>query len=58
MKKVSWNDLHNLTSSEIKKKYKINDSQLEMGTRRHLDGANTQERRQFYETVYSSKWKR
>ena len=52
MKKVTWNDLHEANQEELKKTYKINSRQLEMQVRRHWDGANAQERRQLYETVF------
>ncbi len=54
-KKISWYDLHNLHSSELKNKYKINDKQLEQGMRKHMDGANSQEQRKFYGDVWDSK---
>lgn len=55
--KVTWNDLHNATQHELKKTYKLSDRQFEQQVRSHMDGANTQERRKFYETVYSNKGK-
>lgn len=55
MKKISWYDMHNMHSSEIKKKYKINDRQMEQGVRRHMDGANASERRELYGQVWNSK---
>lgn len=55
MKKISWYDMQNLHSSEIKKKYKINDRQMENGVRRHMDGANSTERRELYGQVWDSK---
>jgi hypothetical protein len=57
MSKVTWNDLHNATQSELKKTYKLNDRQLETQVRKHMDGANSHQRRDFYETVYSKKGK-
>ena len=58
MTKVTWGDLHNATQQELKKTYKLNDRQLEQQVRRHMDGANAVERRKFYETVYSNKFKK
>lgn len=55
MKKLTWNDMHNLTHKEMKKKYKLDDKGLEHSVRRHLDGANTQERRTLYEEVWNHK---
>ena len=55
MKKVTWNDLHTATQQELKATYKLNDRQLERQVRRHLDGANQKERREFYEVVYSKR---
>jgi|HubBroStandDraft_2_1064218.scaffolds.fasta_scaffold00250_24 hypothetical protein len=54
-KKITWYELHNYHSSELKKKYKINDNQLEQSMRTHMDGANAQERRKFYGDVWDSK---
>lgn len=54
-KKVTWNDLHSATFQEIKKTYKLNDRQLEVSVRNHMDGANHQERREFYQTVWDKK---
>ncbi len=58
MSKPTWQDLHNATSAELKKTYKLTDRQLEKSVRDHAYGANTDQRRAFYETVYSSKSKR
>lgn len=55
MSKVTWNDLKNATPAELKKTYKLNDTQLEHQVRKHMDGANHTERRQLYETVWSNK---
>ncbi|HWW39320.1 hypothetical protein [Pedobacter sp.] len=55
MKKVTWNDLHNATFKELKKTYKLSDRQLENAVRGHMDGANTQERRDLYKTVWDKK---
>lgn len=56
--KISWNDLHEKTFSEIKKAYKLTDRQLEQGVRKHLDGANAQERSKMYEKVWTPEQKR
>lgn len=55
MKKVTWNDLHEATFRELKKTYKLSDMQLEQSVRRHMDGANPQERRDLYKTVWDKK---
>lgn len=55
MSKVQWNDLSSATPAELKKTYKLNDRQLEQHIRKHMDGANTVERRKLYETVYNNK---
>ena len=55
MKKVTWNDLHSATFKELKAKYKLNNTQLENQVRSHLDGANANERRELYKTVYDKK---
>ncbi len=57
MSKVSWYDMQNMTSKELKKKYKTNDLGLERRVRTHLDGATAAERRDVYETVWSNKGK-
>ncbi|CEG60951.1 hypothetical protein [Legionella micdadei] len=55
MSKVTWQDLHNATFKELKKTYKLNDRQLENAVRNHMDGANPEERRNLYETVWAKK---
>ena len=57
MSKITWNDMHSATFKELKKTYKMTDRQIEMGVRKHLDGASTAERNKMYETVYSNKGK-
>ena len=54
-KKITWGDLHNATFNELKKTYKLNDMQLEQNVRRHMDGANPQERRDLYKAVWDKK---
>ena len=53
MSKVTWNDLHNASQSDLKKTYKLNNKELEKQVRKHLDGANTVERRNLYQQFYS-----
>ena len=55
MSKVTWNDLHNATFKELKKTYKLNDRQLENQVRKHMDGANNEQRRGLYQTVWTQK---
>lgn len=55
MSKISWNDMQSATTKELKKTYKLNDRQLEVQVRRHLDGANAKERREAYQNFYSKK---
>jgi hypothetical protein len=57
MSKITWNDMHSATFKELKKTYKMTDRQIEIGVRKHLDGASTTERNKMYETVYSNKGK-
>lgn len=57
MSKVTYNDIMQGTQQELKKTYKLNDRQLEVAVRKHMDGANHNERREFYESVYNSKRK-
>lgn len=54
-KKVTWNDLHSATFGELKKTYKLNDKQLETQVRYHMDGANSNDRRNLYKTVWDKK---
>lgn len=54
-KKVTWNDLREASQQELKKTYKLSDRQLERQVRRHMDGANSAERRGLYETVYGKR---
>lgn len=54
-KRVSWNDLTQGNFRDIKRVYKLDDRQLENAVRRHMDGANPQERRNLYETVWNRK---
>lgn len=56
--KITWGDIHNATFSELKKTYKLSDRQLEMGVRRHLDGASSEQRREVYKTVWTPEHKR
>ena len=51
--KVTWNDLHSATFRELKKTYRLTDQQLEHQVRSHLDGANAEERRIMYGTVWN-----
>lgn len=51
--KITWGDLQNATVQELKKTYKLNDRQLEMGVRAHLDGSSTQEKRDMYKKVWT-----
>lgn len=55
MGKVTWNDIRDATSHELKKVYKINDRQLENQVRYHLDGANQTERRAKYQELYGKR---
>ncbi len=58
VKKISFHELFNMHSSELKKKYRINDRELEKSVRYHLDGASPDERRTVYKDVWDSKNKR
>jgi len=55
MSKVTWNDLHNATPKELQKTYKLNDKQLEVSVRKHMDGASMEQRKDLYKTVWSKK---
>lgn len=52
MTKVTWNDLQNASQKELKKTYKLNNREMEKAVRQHLDGANTQERREVYQNFF------
>jgi len=58
MGKPTYNDIMQAHQRDLKRVYKLDDRQLEMAVRRHMDGANHQERREFYEKVYGEKNKR
>lgn len=53
--KITWSDIHDGTFKELKKTYKLDDRQLEVQVRRHIDGANANERRELYKTVWDKK---
>jgi hypothetical protein len=53
--KVTWNDIKDGTQQELKKVYKLNARQLENQMRRHMDGANSAERRSLYQTLYGKR---
>ncbi len=53
MSKPTFLDLTQGLPSEVKKTYKLTDRQFEQQVRRHHDGANASERREFYESVYN-----
>jgi hypothetical protein len=54
-KKVTWNDVRDATQQELKKVYKLDSRQLEHQVRRHMDGANSAERRSLYQTLYGKR---
>lgn len=58
MAKPTYNDLMTAPQSDLKRVYKLDSRALEVHTRRQLDGATSQERRGFYESVFSDKGKR
>jgi len=54
-KKISYNDLVNMPTSELKKKYKVGTLGLEKEVKKHLDGANPNyhgQIKEFYNKVY------
>lgn len=53
MKKPTWNDLNRATPRELMKTYKMTPRQLEQCVSRTVSGATTQQRREFYNTVYN-----
>ena len=56
--KITWSDLQNATFSDLKKTYKLSDSQLEMGVRAHLDGSSMDEKKEMYKKVWTPEEKR
>jgi hypothetical protein len=58
MAKPTYNDLMTAPQSDLKRVYKLDSRQLEVAARRHLDGATSQERRGFYQDVFTDKGKR
>ena len=57
-KQPTWSDLQNATFKDIKRVYKLNDKQLEMGVRNHLDGATSEQRSDMYKKVWTPENKR
>ncbi len=58
--KISWNNIHEATQHDIRKTCKLGygklaDRKLEQQVKRHLDGANAKERREFYNKFYGRK---
>lgn len=51
-KEPTWNDFDSAKPAELKKTYKLNDRQLENSYRKHLNGANANERRAMYDKLY------
>jgi|GEM_PF-1888975 hypothetical protein len=54
-KDITWRDIHDGTLPELKKSYKMNDRQVEQSLRKHLDGANAQDKRNLYEKLYGKR---
>ena len=50
--KVSWNDYHEASPTDLKRVYKLSDRQLEQNIRYHMDGTTPAERRSEYEQLY------
>lgn len=48
----TWNDFKDARPTELKQTYNLNDRQLEMAYRTHLNGANREEYRGAYEDFY------
>lgn len=57
MAKVTWNDIQNGTQSDLKKTYKLDSRQMETQIRKHIGGADAQQRRKAYQEFYSRKEK-
>lgn len=56
--KITWSDLNNATFADLKKTYKLSDSQLEMGVRAHLEGSSMDEKKEMYKKVWTPEDKR
>lgn len=54
-KKVHFNDIRDATQVELKSTYNLDLRGMEKAVRQHLDGANAQERREFYDKFYRRK---
>lgn len=54
-KKITFNDIKDATSHELKKTYKMTDRQLEQSLRTHLYGASNKERRKIYQELYGKR---
>ncbi len=55
--KITWSDIQEGHQDDIKRAYKMDDRRLEQALRKQLYGANMQERRQVYETLYGKRKK-
>lgn len=53
--KITYYNLLTEPVADLKKFYKATDRQIEKQVRRHMDGANAQERRGLYEAVFSKR---
>lgn len=58
--KLTYANLHEYTQNEIRSGHRLgadkeSNRQLENAVRKHLDGANTKERRDFYQQFYARK---
>jgi hypothetical protein len=58
MRGPTFNDLMNAHQRDLKRIYRMNSSQMEQSVRKHLDGANSTERREVYEKVFGENNKR
>ncbi len=54
-KKVTWNDIEHGSAKELMGHYKLNERQMEIKLRKHLDGASNPELQSIYRKFYSSK---
>ncbi len=56
-KNITWNDIREAHQNDLTRVYRMDNRQLEQSLRRHLDGANADERRKVYETLYGKRSK-
>lgn len=54
-RKISHYDMTNLTTAELKNKYRMNTQELEWQVRHECMDANKNDQKKFYQSVYNKK---